>query len=121
MLFQSQNGLILVFWVIMSPLHHLIISIPKWSDFSINAPALLQGLLYISIPKWSDFSARPPRTTHPIPLLISIPKWSDFSFFHDFFKFLKRFISIPKWSDFSSKYHDELSWMIQKHFNPKMV
>jgi len=73
----------------------------------------------ISIPKWSDFSLLEGSLT-PMPMNISIPKWSDFSPWNQENKVAVSQISIPKWSDFS---HNKSLTLLSHHrnFNPKMV
>ena len=100
--FQSQNGLILVKNVDYTMKKKKPISIPKWSDFSTASLVCFPACLAISIPKWSDFSLH---YYHQSPglHLISIPKWSDFSPATKAGRsFTSTSISIPKWSDFST-------------------
>ncbi len=75
----------------------VIISIPKWSDFSLSSFLLDSRTLSISIPKWSDFSCF---TDHLLPGRADI--------------------SIPKLSDFS-KTDGKNQWLEYENFNPKMV
>ena len=118
-IFQSQNGLILVNTSSLLSSPNTTISIPKWSDFSIRANLFLEGHNHISIPKWSDFSMIG-GIALPYANSISIPKWSDFSLTWTDKAIRIYSISIPKWSDFSFA-RDINTHINIINFNPKMV